>query len=67
MHLIANGGIVSLNIGNTMDAIMLTKNIDIIDGVKLDVRKTKDNIYVLSKYEDLSELKFCPSILVADG
>lgn len=57
MYLISDGGMIC-NTLDTMDAIMLTKNIDIIDGVKLDVRKTKDNIYVLSKYEDLSELTY---------
>ena len=56
MYLIANGGLSSLNTYDTMDAILLTKNISYIDGVKLDVRMTKDNILVLSKYNDLSKL-----------
>ena len=46
MHLIANGGMVSLNIGNTMDAIMLTKYIKYVEGVKLDIYKTIDNYFV---------------------
>lgn len=55
MLLIADGGMSSLNTFDTMDAIMLTKNINYIDGVKLDVRKTRDNILVLSKYNELSK------------
>ena len=54
MHLIANGGMVSLNMSNTMDAIMLTKYVNYVEGVKLDVYKTIDNIFVLSQYDDLS-------------
>ena len=54
MHIIANGGIVSLNIGNTMDAIMLTKYVSYVEGVKLDVYKTMDNYFVLANNDDLS-------------
>ncbi len=54
MPLIANGGMISLNIGNTMDAIMLTKYIKYVDGVKLDVYKTTDNYFILSLYDNLS-------------
>ena len=55
MHLIANGGIVSLNIGNTVDAIMLTKYVGYVEGVKLDVYKTIDNYFVLANNDDLSK------------
>ena len=55
MHLIANGGMASLNLGNTMDAIMLTKYIKYVDGVKLDVYKTLDDYFVLSSYDDLKK------------
>ena len=54
MPLIANGGMISLNTGNTMDAIMLTKYIKYVDGVKLDVYKTIDDYFVLSNNDDLS-------------
>ena len=54
MPLIANGGMISLNIGNTMDAIMLTKYIKYVDGVKLDIYKTIDDYFLLSNHDDLS-------------
>ena len=54
MHLIANGGMISLNMSNTIDAIMLTKYIKYVEGVKLDVYKTIDNYFVLSENDDLS-------------
>ena len=55
MYLISDGG-VNLNTPDTIEAIMLTKNIGNIDGVKLDVRVSIDNIFVLSKYNDLKKL-----------
>lgn len=55
MYLISDGGLIC-NTLDTIESIMLTKNKDLIDGIKLDVRKTIDNIYVLSKYDDLSIL-----------
>ena len=55
MYLISDGGVNS-NIPDTIEAIMLTKNINNIDGVKLDVRTSLDNVFVLSKYNDLSKL-----------
>ena len=57
MYLISDGGI-NTNISDTIEAIMLTKNMSYLDGVKLDVRKTIDNIFVLSKYNDLSKLTY---------
>ena len=57
MYLISDGGI-NTNVLDTVEAIMLTKNLDYLNGVKLDVRKTIDNIFVLSKYNDLSKLTF---------
>lgn len=53
MKLICDGGITPWNEYDTEDAIMLSKNIGYIDGVKLDVRASYDNILVLSRYEDL--------------
>ena len=55
MYLISNGGI-NCNTLDTKESIMLTKNNLVLDGVKLDVRKTLDNIYVLSRYDDLNKL-----------
>ena len=54
MKLISDGGMVCCNTHDTIDAIMLTKNLSYVDGVKLDVRLTKDDYLVLSKYDDLS-------------
>ena len=56
MYLIANGGIGL--IGNTSDAIMLTKNISYIDGIKIDVRMSLDNVLVLSSFNELFHLTF---------
>lgn len=55
MKLISDGGLGSLNDPDTIDAIMLTKNISYIDGVKLDVRMTYDNYLVLARDNDLSK------------
>ena len=55
MLIIADGGMVSCNVSNTMDAILLTRNTGFIDGVKLDVRMTYDNFLVLCKDDDLSK------------
>ena len=55
MKIISDGGIVSCNSKDTIDAIMLTKNIDYIDGIKLDVRMSKDNILVIAEDEELSK------------
>ena len=56
MYIISDGGIGVNN--NTIDAIMLTKNLSYIDGIKLDVRMSLDNILVLAKDEDLSKNTF---------
>ena len=50
--LIADGG-VSLNIRNTMDAILLCKNLNYLTGVKLDVFLSLDDIFVLANSNDL--------------
>ena len=55
MYLIANGGMVSINQSNTVDAIMLTKYIKYVDGIKIDIYKTIDDYFVLSDYDDLSK------------
>lgn len=58
MYLIANGGLSSCNIPDTMDAILLTKNINYLDGVKLDIRMSKDGVLVLSCFDDLSKMTY---------
>ena len=60
MYLISDGG-VNVNIPDTIEAIMLTKNISYLDGVKLDVRTSIDSVFVLSKYNDLSKLTYSNS------
>jgi len=58
MYLISDGGIVSCNISNTYEAIMLTKNLDYLDGVKLDLQFTKDKIIVLFPSDKLNKITF---------
>ena len=55
MYLISDGGI-NTNILDTYESIMLTKYKSKIDGIKFDVRKTLDHIFVLSRYEELNKL-----------
>ena len=52
MYLISDGGICT-NTLDTIESVMLTKNRNNIDGVKLDVRLSLDNIFVISRYEEL--------------
>ena len=54
MEVIANGGFCG-NEANTMEALLLTRNIKYIHGVLIDVRKTQDNVLVLSSYDDLAK------------
>ena len=57
MYVISDGGI-NNNTLDTIESVMLTKNIKNIDGVKVDVRKTLDNIFVISKYEELNKFTY---------
>ena len=63
MYIISNGGLSSCNIPDTMDAIMLTKNVSYIDGVKIDVRESLDKKIVLSKYEELEKLTLAKGLI----
>lgn len=54
MEVIANGGYLG-NISDTLDALLLIKNIKSFDGVLIDVRKTLDDVLVLSKYDNLNK------------
>lgn len=55
MYIISDGGI-NTNTPDTIESVMLTKNSK-YDGVKLDVRKSLDNIFVIAINEELN--KFC--------
>ena len=54
MYLISDGGI-NTNSLDTIESIMLTKNMKDLDGVKLDVRLSLDHIFVISRYEELEK------------
>ncbi len=57
MYLISDGGI-NTNVLDTIESIMLTKNMKDIDGVKLDVRLSHDEIFVVSRYEELEKFTY---------
>ena len=57
MYLISDGGI-STNVPDTIESVMLTKNIKDIDGVKLDVRVSLDNVFVIARSENLSDFSY---------
>lgn len=57
MYLISDGGIIT-NTLDTFDSVLLTNNIKNIDGVKLDIRKSRDNVFVLSKYNELEKFTY---------
>lgn len=45
----------NVNTLDTIESVMLTKNRKDLDGVKLDVRKTFDDVFVISPYEELEK------------
>ena len=57
MYLISDGG-VSSNTPDTIESVLLTKNISKLDGVKLDVRLSLDNVFVISRYEELDKFTY---------
>ena len=57
MYLISDGGI-NTNVLDTIESIMLTKNMKDVDGVKLDVRLSQDEIFVVSRYEELEKFTY---------
>lgn len=64
MYLISDGGVVT-NTLDTIESILLTKYLKDIDGVKLDIRLSRDKVFVVSRYEELH--RFTNSIgLVSD-
>ncbi len=52
--IISDGGL-NINERNTLDAILLTKNISYIDGVKIDIYLTKDNYFVVANSNNLND------------
>lgn len=57
MYLISDGGM-NTNILDTIESVMLTKNIKDIDGIKLDVRKSLDGVFVIARDEDLEKFSY---------
>ena len=57
MYLISDGGI-NTNTLDTIESVLLTKYKSNIDGVKLDIRTSLDNIFVISRYEELDKLTY---------
>ena len=57
MYLISDGGI-NTNVLDTIESVLLTKNISKIDGVKLDIRLSLDNIFVICRYEELDKFTY---------
>lgn len=52
--IISDGGI-NINERNTIDAILLTKNINYIDGIKIDIYITHDNYFVVANSNELNK------------
>ena len=52
--IISDGGL-NINERNTLDAILLTKNISYIDGIKIDIYLTKDNYFVVANSNNLND------------
>ena len=61
MYLISDGGI-NTNTPDTIESVMLTKNSK-YDGVKLDVRKSLDNIFVIAEYEELNKFSYANGLI----
>ena len=57
MYRISNGGL-SCNTLDTIESVMLTKNKLNIDGVKLDVRESLDNVFVIATSELLDKFTY---------
>ncbi len=62
MYLISDGGI-NTNTLDTMESIMLTKYKKDIDGIKLDVRVSRDNVFVISRYEELNKFSYANGLI----
>ena len=54
MEIIANGGLYG-NTPNTLDALLLTRNISYLDGILINVYKTLDNVLVLANNDELKK------------
>ena len=62
MYLISDGGL-SCNSLDTIESVLLTKNIKRLDGVKLDVRLSLDKVFVISRYQELDKFSYSKGLI----
>ena len=62
MYLISDGGL-NCNSLDTIESVLLTKNIKKLDGVKLDVRLSQDKVFVISRYNELNKFTYSKGII----
>lgn len=62
MYLISDGGM-PCNSLDTIESVLLTKNIKRFDGVKLDVRLSQDKVFVISRYQELDKFSYSKGLI----
>lgn len=62
MYLISDGGM-PCNSLDTIESVLLTKNIKRFDGVKLDVRLSQDKVFVISRYQELDKFSYSRGLI----
>ena len=62
MYLISDGGL-NCNSLDTIESVLLTKNIKRLDGVKLDVRLSQDKVFVISRYQELDKFSYSKGLI----
>lgn len=62
MYLISDGGL-NCNSLDTIESVLLTKNIKKLDGVKLDVRLSQDKVFVISRYNELNKFTYSKGLI----
>ena len=62
MYLISDGGM-PCNSLDTIESVLLTKNIKRFDGVKLDVRLSLDKVFVISRYQELDKFSYSRGLI----
>ena len=62
MYLISDGGL-NCNSLDTIESVLLTKNISRLDGVKLDVRLSLDKVFVISRYQELDKFSYSKGLI----
>lgn len=62
MYLISDGGM-PCNSLDTIESVLLTKNIKRLDGVKLDVRLSQDKVFVISRYQELDKFSYSKGLI----